>query len=307
MKVLFISSGNAKSGICTIVRNQGDSLIEAGINIEYFNIKGKGIVSYIRHIFILYRKIRNTKYDIFHAHYSLSAFTATLAGCTPLIVSLMGSDTKTNKIIRTIILFFARTRWKAIIVKSGSMKSDLGIDDVHIIPNGVDLDKVKPVTLDRTITGEKKILFPANPDRYSKYFQLAEKAVAYLKENHSSLQVVHSVSHDEIIQELNNSDVVLLTSRYEGSPNIVKEAMACNRPIVATDVGDVKWVIGNTDGCYITSHEPENIADTIKLALKFSETKGTTSGRERIIELGLDSETVAKKVIGIYEEVLASH
>ena len=305
MKVLFISSGNAKYGISPIVKNQGASLYNAGIDIEYFTIEGKGLLSYIKHIFFLRKKISNNKFDIFHAHYSLSAFTATLAGCKPLIVSLMGSDTKSNKFIRSIIRIIARIRWKAIIVKSASMKRDIGINSVHIIPNGVDLERVKPVNSNRSETGKKKILFPTNPNKYSKNYQLAEQSVAYLRENNVSFQVVHSVSHDEIIQELNNADVLLLTSRYEGSPNIIKEAMACNLPIVATDVGDVRWVIGDTEGCYITSFKPDDIADKIKLALRFSEEKGRTNGRERIIELGLDSKTIAKKIIRIYEEVLA--
>ena len=96
-------------------------------------------------------------------------------------------------------------------------------------------------------------------------------------------------------------ELVILTSLWEGSPNVIKEAMACNCPIVSTNVGDVRWVIGDTEGCYITSFDPEDVAEKIKLALEFGK---RTNGRDRIIELGLDSETIAKRLIDIYSKVL---
>ena len=103
---------------------------------------------------------------------------------------------------------------------------------------------------------------------------------------------------------MNASDCVLLTSFSEGSPQFIKEAMACNCPIVTTNIGDVNWVLGNTDGCYLTSFKPEDVAEKIILAIEFRETHGHTRGRERIIELGLDSETIAGKIISVYNEVL---
>jgi glycosyltransferase involved in cell wall biosynthesis len=90
----------------------------------------------------------------------------------------------------------------------------------------------------------------------------------------------------------------------EGSPNVIKEAMACNCPIVATDVGDIRWVLGETEGCYISSFDTKEFADKIRLALKYSETVGRTNGMKRIQELGLDSETIAKRIIDIYKKAL---
>ena len=80
--------------------------------------------------------------------------------------------------------------------------------------------------------------------------------------------------------------------------------MACNRPVVATDVGDIRWLFGNEPGHFITSFDPEDVAEKIKLALEFSEKYGRTNGRQRVIDLGLDSQTVAKKIINLYKEVL---
>ncbi len=98
---------------------------------------------------------------------------------------------------------------------------------------------------------------------------------------------------------LNASNLLLLTSFSEGSPQIIKEAMACNCPIVATDVGDIKEVIGNTEGCYITSFNPDDVAAKIKLALDFNK---RTNGREKIKPF--DNELIAKKIYKIYTRII---
>ena len=100
---------------------------------------------------------------------------------------------------------------------------------------------------------------------------------------------------------MNACDFQLTTSFRESGPLVVKEAMACGTPIVSVDVGDVKDIIGNTEGCYIVERTPEEIASKICQALSF---KGKTSGRQRIIDLGLSNDLIAKKLIAIYEEVL---
>ena len=100
---------------------------------------------------------------------------------------------------------------------------------------------------------------------------------------------------------LNASDLLLSTSLWEGSPNVIKEAMACNCPIVTTNVGDVKWLLDGVEGCLITTNDPKDVADKIKKALNF---KGRTKGRDKLISLGLDSEHIAKKIIKVYEEVI---
>ena len=94
MNILFISSRNTKNGISPIIKNQGESLKTQNVKIDYFTIEGKGISGYFKSILTLKKHLKKQKYDIFHAHYSLSGFAATLSGCRPLIVSLMGSDVK---------------------------------------------------------------------------------------------------------------------------------------------------------------------------------------------------------------------
>ncbi len=306
MKVLFVCSGNPEFGISPIVRNQGESLRNNGVELDYFTIKGKGFKGYLKNVLMLKSFLKSNKYDIIHAHYSLSAIVASLAGAKPLIVSLMGSDIQARLFWRLIIKLLSKTHWKAIIVKSERMRKQIGISDALVIPNGVDFEKFKPIKKNiakRKIKfNEKKhIIFVSNPERYEKNFQLSKTAYNLFDIKNAELNIVHDVDHDLMPYYYSGADVLVVTSLWEGSPNVIKEAMACNCPIVSTDVGDVKEVIGNTEGCYITSLDPKDVAEKIKMVLAFGK---MTNGRERIIKLGLDSDEIAKKIIDVYKEVL---
>jgi teichuronic acid biosynthesis glycosyltransferase TuaC len=311
LKVLFVSSGNTKYGISPIVKTQGQSLIANGINVNFYTIKGKGLISYIRNIFILRKHIKYNKFDIIHSHYSYSSYVAALSGAKPLVASLMGSDVKSNKISRMLLDFFQKHYWTQTIVKSAGMFQKLKLKDTEIIPNGVDLVKFTSLSKrncqDKCAWDRNKshILFAANPNRQEKNFPLASKAIELLRAaNKIVLHVIYEIPYDEMPLYLNASDVIILSSYYEGSPNVIKEAMACNCPIVSTNVGDVEWVLGLTEGCYISSNDPIDFAHKIQLALEFAKTTCRTMGRERIIELRLDTVNVAKTLITIYQKVL---
>jgi teichuronic acid biosynthesis glycosyltransferase TuaC len=122
--------------------------------------------------------------------------------------------------------------------------------------------------------------------------------------NSVELITPYPTTHENVVKYLNASDVFISTAFMEGSSNVIKEAMACNCPVVSTNAGDAAWVIGETPGCYITSFDPEDVAAKLKLALAFSKTEGRTKGRERIMELGLDSETVAGRIVEVYGKAL---
>lgn len=306
MRILFVSSGNR--GISPVVQNQGDSLACQGNIVKYFPIKGKGIFGYLTNVRKLKRYLKDNRFDVVHAHYSLTAFVVSLAKASPLVVSLMGSDVKKGWIYRLVIKFFALIfLWKTIIVKSDDMKRSLKIDKAMVIPNGVDLhrfdglDKIE--CLKKLGWDERKqhILFPANIARPEKNFQLLEEAVSELKNDNIEVHWFNKVPNKETPYWYNAADVVVMTSLWEGSPNAIKEAMACNRPIVSTDVGNVRWLFGNIQGCFFTSYSSCDCAEKIRMALAF---KGKTQGRQRIIDLGLSNDLVAKRLVEIYQQVI---
>jgi glycosyltransferase involved in cell wall biosynthesis len=306
MRILFISSGNSANGISPIVLSQGESLVNKENIVEYYTIKGKGFWGYAKNISRLKRYLKNNKYDLIHAHYSLSAMVASLAGSKPLVVSLMGSDVKESKWFKFIIKFFNYFFWDTCIVKSEDMKKSSGLKKAVVIPNGVDIEKFKPIAKHKAISAldwtldKKHILFPANPKRPEKNFKLAKEAFESLKNAAYELHHLNNVDNNLMPYYYNAADLVLLTSLWEGSPNVIKEAMACNCPIVTTDVGDVKWVLGDTKGCYLSPYRADNLAEKIQLAIEFG---GKTQGRQRIVGLGLDSKSTAVKLIELYKEL----
>ena len=271
-----------------------------------------GLAGYIRALPKLRRVIKSFNPDVTHAHYSFSGFLSSLAGAKPLVVSLMGSEAFTKKAYRNIISFFERKIWSVTLVKTEQMAARLKLESAVVLPNGVDINLFgtieKKSAVERTGWSEQKInvLFVADPERVEKNYILAERAVKYINDSRIKLITVSGIPNTELPFYYNAADVLILTSLWEGSPNVIKEAMACNCPIVSTDVGDVRSILGETEGTYLTSFDYRDVAEKLSAAIKFTETSGRTKGRERIIEKGLDSGSVSEKLINIYISVIKS-
>ena len=308
MKVLFVSSGNLKSGPSPLIKNQGESILNQGVSVDYFLVKKKGILGYLTTIGPLRKHLRKNPYDLIHAHYSFSGIICSLAmPKKPIVVSLMGSDVNRSLYLWFWAWLFAQISWSRTIVKSYRLKKNLKVNKARVVPNGVNLKHFIPMNkLDCQeklgwIPDKKHLLFAADPERSDKNFVLTQDAYKILSDNNIELHVLRNVSHDRVPVMMNAADVVLLSSPSEGSPNVIKEAMACNCPIVSTDVGDVKEVFGGIEGCYIAGFAPQSIADNIQNALSLNK---RTNGRDRIYYL--DSKIIARKIISLYKELIKS-
>jgi glycosyltransferase involved in cell wall biosynthesis len=308
MNILFVGSGTDGG---TIIKAQGESLKKSGIQVDYFFMNKGGFRGYFKSISRLRAKLQTKDYDLIHSHYLLSAIISSLSSKKPQVVSLMGSDVLDSTFLRWISKYLYFLRWKATIVKSDEMKALLKLKKIHVIPNGVDLDNFHP--LNKTEAREKigwdqstYVLFGSNPDRKEKNYELAEKACKLINIPGIKLIPIKNIPHEEIILYLNACDTLLLTSFYEGSPNIVKEAMACNCPVVTTDVGDVRKILGSTEGCYITGYEPLDVAGKIALAINHRAVNHFTQGRKQLIQNRMDSNSVALSLKTIYEKLIAS-
>ena len=316
MKVLFVCSANSHYGISPIVKNQANSLKEAGLSVEYFGIKGKGLYGYLRNVRPLKRILAQNNYQIIHAHYGFSGILAVLARRREkIVVSFMGSDVlldgkySLNYLLKyktEIILngFFSRRFFSHVIVKSEQMFDRLpGVKKKSIVPNGVNLDMFYPIPREeaRSFIGlahnTKLILFSSDPARPEKNYPLAELAVKLANLSNVKMIALKGIEQKKLKYYYNAADLLLMTSFFEGSPNVIKESMACNCPIVTTNVGDVEKVIGSTDGCYISSFDPADVAEKIKKALVLSK---RTNGRQQIIDLGLEDKVIAGKLQSIY-------
>ena len=323
MKVLFVCTGNYcryyPGDISPPVRRIGDALKECGVEVDYFLIKGKGISGYLKNIKRLKHFLTNRDYKIIHAHYGISGIVSQLAReHQKLVVSFMGSDllgsvnsqmkySFQGNLLAKINRYFAGL-YDFKIVKSQSMLPHLKhTDNTIVIPNGVDFKSFFP--MEKSMAREKlgfdqntrTCLFVADPENYVKNFPLAKAGVDLFNKDKKicELIVVFGKTDLELNLYYNAADIVLLTSFHEGSPNVIKEAMACNCPIITTDVGDVKELIADTDGCRLTTFEPEDVAEKLEMALSYGK---RTNGREHVRHL--DSSVVVRRILEVYHHVL---
>ncbi len=309
MKVLIVCSGNAPDFDFKIhqafIYEQAEALKKYfKVDYDTFFIKGKGVLGYLKNLIPLRKKIKSYNPDLIHAHFGLSGILANLQRIKPVILTLHGSDLniKKNKKFSNIACSLSRT---SIIVSKNMLSSSKKSN--YLIPCGINFEESYP--MDKNICREKLnldknkiyILFSSRFDNEVKNYSLAREAVKNLN-NECELLELKNRKREEVNILLNAVDLLLLTSFSEGSPQIIKEAMACNCPIVATDVGDIKEIIGDTEGCYLTTFDPDDVAEKIELAIKFSRTKGRTNGREKI--KSYDNKLIAKKIYEIYQTVI---
>lgn len=320
MRVLFICSGNSGAfETVPFIRSQGDSLTEEGVSVSYFPLKGKGLGGYLKNVPKLFWTFRKERYDVVHAHYGFSAFVALMAlPFRPVVVSFMGSDAygkfdlngrpeRQNLITRVVARIVER--WADhLIVKSPNIRSCFSADwKISLIPNGVNLERFAPSDklearqkLGLKIEG-KKVLFLGDVGCVRKNFKLCEEAV---RRTGREIEILmpYPVSHHEVALYLAAADTLVLSSRHEGSPNVVKEAMACGCPVVSTPVGDVRWLLEGVSGSRVVEFDPDDMAAAIIESLSFTK---RTNGRERLVELKLDSRSVARRLLEIYAGLIA--
>lgn len=314
MKVIFVASGNKTVGkVSSFVQSQYDSLVEEGLDMILFPVVGHGIKAHLRAAIELRRIIRQEQPDVVHAHYSVCGHVAAMARVLlqrkpKLVVSILGSFPTHSKKWR-LVRFCIRHIWDKTIVKSQRTARQLG-EDVSIIPNGVNLDMFCPQDhLDaRACVGfdadKRYVIWCSHPDRIEKNYALAQAAVEIVKKKQDNIELlpIYNKTPQEVVQYMNAADCLLLTSVQEGSPNVIKEAMACNCPIVSTDVGDVRERLTGQDGCYILPEKDmqssEALANLIGEAICFGK---RTEGYNRIVNDELTIQQVAKRIIACYE------
>ena len=303
MKILIVCSSNSGS-IAPFILEQGEALMGIGVMVEYFTIRGKGIAGYLGNYKRLHTKINAFNPDIVHAHYGLSGLLANLQRKVPVVTTYHGSDINKAWIFRFSRLCMILSAHN-IFVSSKNLTTSGLTRNQSLIPCGVDINLFSPVDkvlarkdmgLDNAFT---YILFAGAFQNKVKNAALAQASVAGIPK--VTLLELKDYSREQVALLMNAVDVALMTSFTEGSPQFVKEAMACNCPVVSVPVGDVSEVLTGVEGCYISTYEPADVAEKIRLVL---ETGKRIEGRERIIYLKLDSDSVARRILEVYNSVV---
>ncbi len=301
MKVLIVASGNA-GYVSPFILDQAEALKKNGIEIDFFLIQGKGSLGYLKNYKFFLNKISSFRPNIIHAHYGLSGLFSNLQRRVQVVTSFHGSDVNDSK-----VRFFSRLAYKLSarsIFISSELARKLNVKNPIIIPCGVDFSIFYPV--DRKIARQKLnfplkanlVLFSSSFSNTVKNYPLAKEALSKITNNNIKLVELKGYSRDEVALLMNAVNVVLLTSFSEGSPQFIKEAMSCNVPIVSVDVGDVRNVINNTDGCYIAERSPLDLSLKIQKALDFN---NRTNGRQLMEKY--DNIKTAKRIITVYYSI----
>lgn len=309
MRILEVHSGNAVGGNSnkyTFVKEQGDALVAEGLEVYYYAVVGKGFFGYLKNVTKLRKKIKEISPDIIHAHYGLCGIVSVLATSKPVVTTFHNGETL-NKHINFMCSLFSQ--WAAHVVYVAQHIYDKCIfksNKYTILPCGVEMPdmNITPYIEAREKLGweadKKYILFGGNFKNLRKNYPLLKEALELLGRNDIEVVEMKGFSREECVLRMSACDLFALPTKSEGSPQALKEAMACNCPIIATDVADIKHLLGDLDGHYLCSFDPKDVAEKVEKGLAFN---GRTKGRERIIELGLTNDLVAKKLVEIYKQI----
>ena len=320
MKVLIVASDKGNK-FAPFIEEQIAALQQAGVQIIRHGVTGHGILGYLRELPALRRLIRAERPDIVHAHYGLSGLLANLQRLVPVVTTYHGSDINKPNILRfsriamrlSAFNIFVSKRNISIALSPNRLIASRLKKRSSLLPCGVNLtdDQLTSRAEARQALGiaddAKLVLFAGAFDNAVKDAPLAQEAVSFASNlspfaSNLILQELRGFSRAEVNLWMCAANCLLLTSKTEGSPQVIKEAMACGCPIVSVDVGDVAERTSGVEGCYVVpSRDPKDIAQALLQAIAFT---GKTNGRERLIEMGLSNEQVAEQLIEIYKQVI---
>ena len=328
MKILIIASD--KGGhFAPFIEEQIAALQEIGLRVVRYAVTRKGLLGYLRELPALKQMIRAEQPDVVHAHFGLCGVLANLQRRVPVVTTYHGSDINVPKILRFSKIAMRLSAWN-IFVSQRNVDIAFRLSPFAsrlkkrstLLPCGINIPQpwcemqnqmFEQLTLNQWVQEKlsadvKHVLFAGAFDNAVKDPELAKAACTSLLASSpfaSRLILVElkGYNRDQVTALMYNCDALLMTSKTEGSPQVIKEAMACGCPIVSVDVGDVAERTSGVEGCYVVpSREPAAIAEALQQAIAF---EGRTNGREKIIEMGLSNEQVAKRLVEIYKQILS--
>lgn len=302
MRILIVASLN-KGSFAPFIVEQAEALKAMGCEIDFFGLQGKGVKGYLGNLSALKRKIKEFRPDVVHAHYGLSGLLANLQRKVPVVVTYHGSDINDPEVRGYSKIAMRLSAWD-IFVSRKTMEIAQPKKKYALIPCGIDLSdqqltNTKAARQQMQLSFDKRyVLFSGAFDNAVKNAPLAQEAVALLHDEPAELLELKGYSREEVTLLMCAADAFLMTSFTEGSPQVVKEALACGCPIVSVDVGDVRERVEGVEGCFVAdTRESEALAQLLQKAIAF---EGKTKGRDKLLADGLDNCMVAQRLMKIY-------
>jgi len=254
--------------------------------------------------------------DIIHAQYGTVVALLSVSAGKPSIISFCGADLLPSAsvsfprrflgfLLSNVAALFA----KRVICKSEGLKKALWWRHrrATVIPSGVDLNLFSPGSQDDARKelgwpiGPPTALFSVGGDAKIKGLQLVEAAMKVVRSKiaNADLRIISNVDPVEMPLYYRAADVLLFASTAEGSPNVIKEALACNLPIVSTAVGDVPQRLAHVEPSAVVPRDPKLFAAAI---VKILMTRQRSNGREHAANFS--QENIARQILQVYKSVL---
>ena len=297
------------------VKEQMDAVCKIHQDISYtvFYINGKlSKIEYLKSIFKIHKRITEMNFDLIHIHYGLSGLflLKKIKKKIPVIITLHGGDIQIEqgKNIQVFLTKLILKRVNMAITLNKKMDAIVKQYTLHtkIIPCSVDTSTFTP-SPNKSNSNIKKIIFPSDRSRTVKNYPLFENVIKILRNKYNiqcSTIEIKNMSRTEVAALYNSSDLMIMTSISEGSQQVIKEAMACNLPIISTNVGDVSALLkGVKNSAVSPSAKAEELAELAQQSLN-NEIKGI-EGREKIKQLKLDDYSIGESLFNIYHQLIS--
>lgn len=302
MKVLIVAR-NKNGRYAPFITEQVSALESLGVECRYFGVSGRGVRGYLKQLPELRRMIRDYRPDIVHAHYGLCGVLANLQRRVPVVTTYHGSDINDARVFRFSRWAIRKSRFN-IFVSQQNVNIARPEKDYALIPCGINLadyplvDQAEARKVMKMDPAKKYVLFSGAFDNSVKNAPLAKAAMTLVPE--AELMELRGYSRPQVALLMQAADALLLTSFMEGSPQVIKEAMACGCPVVSVDVGDVRDRVHGLAGCFVMDRTAESLAKGLQEALAFGR---RTEGRQRIISDGLTNDAVAVRIREVYHRM----
>jgi len=309
----------------SFVRDEVEGLRSAGVDVDLYFVNGRrNRANYLAMPFGFFSRVRRTRYDLIHVHHSYCGLIATMQRSVPVGWTFHEGEIMGDRAIASNDRLTKRLAYSsgfkrgvarrvdALIVVAEFLKGPLGRPDAVTLSSGIDMTRFVPMPTDEArqrlglAPDRRYILFPSSPGRIEKRFALARAAVDKLRENVPHAADVELICLDDVPHELvplymNASELMLMTSVFEASPVTLRESLACDVPVISTDIGDARVILDGIEGCQVVDGDPDGIAKALDRALA---SPRRVDGRNHVARYAIERTT--DRLLDVYRKVIRS-
>lgn len=302
---------------------EAEALRRRGIEVHLFGLCLRYTPwQLVREVLRLRSAVREIGPDVIHAQFGKfnALLTAFAVPGVPLVITFRGTDINRNSnytwlrsAVGLLASHLATLRAAALICVSREIAAKVAVRPrlLKVVPSGVDTHAFKPG--DRAAARRELgwpetrpiVLFNAGSNPVVKNLPLASEVAEQVRRRLPELDfrvLDGSLDPARVPTAMAAADCLLVTSRSEGSPTIVQEAMACDLPVVSVPVGDVEERLAGVTQSRVV---PANVGDLSNALFEILTERRRSDGSLRLGPCSLDR--VAEAVELVYEQVVSDN